>query len=374
MAFELPPLPYAYDALTPTIDVETMHVHHDLHHATYVKNANAALEGHGELAGRSGEDLLRSLDTVPAEIRVAVRNNVGGHVNHSFFWTCMGPGGGGGPTGELAEAIDSVFGSFESFKTTFNNGGATRFGSGCVWLVLNREGRLEVTSTPNQDTPVVGRRRAAARQRRVGARLLPHLPQPPAGVPGRVVERRRLGRRRPAVRSGEAVGSAGRRRRVLTPNSPTILAPLALRCGRGAPRSAPPAEWPHGLRTVGRGLGEVPVLLLLWREQVFDYVRHLWGGGTLRCGGRSSSGGCPTGGRRGRRTRRPIRGLTGGTVRPGPASGCRTSPCRSSAARGRGPRRTPSCTATRTSASSTAPPTPRSWWRRPSGWASKPSP
>jgi superoxide dismutase, Fe-Mn family len=154
MAFELPPLPYAYDALAPTIDVETMHVHHDLHHATYVKNADAAVEGRAELAGRSAEDLLRSLDTVPAEVRTAVRNNVGGHVNHSLFWTCMGPAGGGGPTGEVAEAIDSVFGSFESFKTTFNNGGATRFGSGWVWLVLNREGRLEVTSTPNQDTPI----------------------------------------------------------------------------------------------------------------------------------------------------------------------------------------------------------------------------
>jgi len=154
MAFELPSLPYAYDALAPTIDVETMHVHHDLHHATYVKNADAAVEGRAELAGRSAEDLLRSLDTVPAEVRTAVRNNVGGHVNHSLFWTCMGPAGGGGPTGEGAEAIDSVFGSFESFKTTFNNGGATRFGSGWVWLVLNREGRLEVTSTPNQDTPI----------------------------------------------------------------------------------------------------------------------------------------------------------------------------------------------------------------------------
>jgi Fe-Mn family superoxide dismutase len=131
-----------------------MHVHHDLHHATYVKNADAAVEGRAELAGRSAEDLLRSLDTVPAEVRTAVRNNVGGHVNHSLFWTCMGPAGGGGPTGEVAEAIDSVFGSFESFKTTFNNGGATRFGSGWVWLVLNREGRLEVTSTPNQDTPI----------------------------------------------------------------------------------------------------------------------------------------------------------------------------------------------------------------------------
>jgi Fe-Mn family superoxide dismutase len=154
MAFELPPLPYAYDALAPTIDVETMHIHHDLHHATYVNNANAAVEGRADLADRSGEDLLRSLDTVPDEVRTAVRNNVGGHVNHSLFWTCMGPGGGGAPTGEVAEAIDSVFGSFESFKTTFNNGGATRFGSGWVWLVLNREGRLEVMSTPNQDTPL----------------------------------------------------------------------------------------------------------------------------------------------------------------------------------------------------------------------------
>ena len=212
MAFELPDLTYAYDALAPTIDTETMHVHHDLHHATYVKNANAAVEGHAELADRSAEDLLRSLDTVPAEVRTAVRNNVGGHVNHSLFWTCMGPAGGGGPTGELAEAIDSVFGSFESFKTTFNDGGATRFGSGWVWLVLNREGRLEVTSTPNQDTPISRRRRDAAGQRRVGARLLPHLPQPPAGVPGRMVERRRLGRRRPAV--PRAPSADGDRRRV----------------------------------------------------------------------------------------------------------------------------------------------------------------
>jgi len=154
MAFELPDLTYAYDALAPTIDTETMHVHHDLHHATYVKNANAAVEGHADLASRSAEDLLRSLDTVPAEARDAVRNNVGGHLNHSLFWQFMGPAGGDGPTGGLAEAIDSVFGSLESFKTTFNDGGAKRFGSGWVWLVLNREGRLEVTSTPNQDSPL----------------------------------------------------------------------------------------------------------------------------------------------------------------------------------------------------------------------------
>jgi Fe-Mn family superoxide dismutase len=153
MAFELPPLPYAYDALAPTIDAETMHVHHDLHHATYVKNANAAVEGHPDLAARSAEDLLRTLDTVPAEAREAVRNNVGGHVNHSLFWQFMGPGGGA-PAGALSEAIDSVFGSLESFKTAFNDGGAKRFGSGWVWLVLNREGRLEVTSTPNQDSPL----------------------------------------------------------------------------------------------------------------------------------------------------------------------------------------------------------------------------
>jgi superoxide dismutase, Fe-Mn family len=154
MAFELPPLPYAYDALAPTIDAETMQVHHDLHHATYVKNANASVEGHADLADRSAEDLLRSLETVPAEARLAVRNNVGGHLNHSLFWQFMGPGGGGAPEGGLAEAIESVFGSFESFKTTFNDGGAKRFGSGWVWLVLNREGRLEVTSTANQDNPV----------------------------------------------------------------------------------------------------------------------------------------------------------------------------------------------------------------------------
>jgi superoxide dismutase, Fe-Mn family len=154
MAFELAPLPYAYDALAPTIDAETMHVHHDLHHATYVKNANAAVEGHADLANRTAEDLLRSLDTIPADARTAVRNNVGGHLNHALFWQFMGPGGGGSPVGELAEAIDSVFGSFDSFKTTFNDGGTKRFGSGWVWLVLNREGRLEVTSTANQDSPL----------------------------------------------------------------------------------------------------------------------------------------------------------------------------------------------------------------------------
>jgi Fe-Mn family superoxide dismutase len=154
MAFELPDLPYPHDALAPTIDAETMHLHHDLHHATYVQNANAAVEGIGDLSSRSAEDILRSLDRVPEEARPAVRNNVGGHLNHSLFWEFMGPGGGGRPGGALGEAIDSVFGSFESFTTTFNEGGTKRFGSGWVWLVLNREGRLEVTSTANQDNPI----------------------------------------------------------------------------------------------------------------------------------------------------------------------------------------------------------------------------
>jgi superoxide dismutase, Fe-Mn family len=154
MAFELPPLPYPYDALAPTIDEETMRLHHDLHHKAYITNANNALEGKGDLAGKSAEDLIRNLGAVPEDIRTVVRNNAGGHVNHTMFWDFMRPGGGGKPSGELANAIDSVFGDFDSFTTAFNDGGVKRFGSGWVWLVLNTSGRLEVVSTPNQDSPI----------------------------------------------------------------------------------------------------------------------------------------------------------------------------------------------------------------------------
>jgi Fe-Mn family superoxide dismutase len=153
MALELPPLPYAYDALASTIDAETMQIHHDLHHAAYVNNANAALKDHPDLESKSPEELLRNLDAVPEAIRGPVRNNVGGHVNHSLFWEVMGPNGGGEPTGPLGDAITSTFGSFDSFKTSFNDGGVKRFGSGWVWLVLSG-GKLEITSTPNQDNPI----------------------------------------------------------------------------------------------------------------------------------------------------------------------------------------------------------------------------
>jgi Fe-Mn family superoxide dismutase len=154
MAFEVPALPYAYEALEPYIDSETMHLHHDKHHQAYVTNLNAALEKHPELANRSAEDLIRNLSSVPEDIRTAVRNNGGGHVNHSMFWTIMKPGGGGEPTGAIGDAIKSTFGSFEDFKTKFNDAGVKRFGSGWVWLVRTGSGALEITSTANQDSPL----------------------------------------------------------------------------------------------------------------------------------------------------------------------------------------------------------------------------
>ncbi len=154
MAFELPALPYAYDALEPHIDARTMEIHHTKHHQGYVNNANAALEKHPELAGRSGEELLRDLASVPDDIRTAVRNNVGGHVNHSLFWTIMAPGAGGQPQGELATAIEAAFGSFDAFRDAFETAAKTRFGSGWAWLSRKADGGLVVTSTPNQDSPL----------------------------------------------------------------------------------------------------------------------------------------------------------------------------------------------------------------------------
>jgi Fe-Mn family superoxide dismutase len=152
-AIQLPPLPYAYEALEPHIDAKTMQFHHDKHHATYVKNLNAALAKHPELKGKSVEELLRKLDNVPQDIRNTVRNNGGGHVNHSMFWQIMKPKGGGEPTGNIASAINQNFGSFAAFKKQFNEAGAGRFGSGWVWLVRNKGGKLEVTTTANQDSP-----------------------------------------------------------------------------------------------------------------------------------------------------------------------------------------------------------------------------
>ncbi|MGG3941384.1 superoxide dismutase SodA [Peribacillus psychrosaccharolyticus] len=153
MAFELPQLPYAYDALEPHIDKETMNIHHTKHHNTYVTNLNAALEGNEELLSKSVEEIVANLDAVPEEKRTAVRNNGGGHANHSLFWTIISPNGGGQPTGKLAEAITSKFGSYDSFKEEFAKAATTRFGSGWAWLVVNN-GEIEITSTPNQDSPL----------------------------------------------------------------------------------------------------------------------------------------------------------------------------------------------------------------------------
>lgn len=155
MAFELPPLPYAEDALEPHIDARTMSIHHDKHHAGYTNNLNKALEGHDDLAGKSIEDLLGDLDSVPEGIRTAVRNNGGGYANHSLFWSIMGPDGGGSPSGALAEAINDAFGSFDAFKEAFSKAAGTRFGSGWAWLYVDGDGNLAVNSTPNQDTPLM---------------------------------------------------------------------------------------------------------------------------------------------------------------------------------------------------------------------------
>jgi len=155
MAFELPPLPYPASSLEPHIDAQTMEIHHDKHHAAYVNNLNKALEGQPGLAGKSIEELLQSLDSVPENIRTAVRNNGGGHANHTLFWTLLSGSGGGQPSGEVASAIDSAFGSFDQFKTQFAAAGVGRFGSGWAWLVAAPDGSLTITSTPNQDTPVM---------------------------------------------------------------------------------------------------------------------------------------------------------------------------------------------------------------------------
>jgi Fe-Mn family superoxide dismutase len=151
---ELPALPYAKDALEPHIDALTMEIHHGRHHATYVNNLNAALEGHDDLAAKSVEELISNLNEVPESIRTAVRNNGGGHANHSLFWQILSPNGGGEPTGELAAAINEKFGSFEKFKEQFADAAVKRFGSGWAWLVL-QNGQLAVTSTPNQDSPLM---------------------------------------------------------------------------------------------------------------------------------------------------------------------------------------------------------------------------
>jgi Fe-Mn family superoxide dismutase len=155
MPFEVPPLPYDYNALEPYIDEETMHLHHDKHHAAYVNNANTALEKYPDLQNKSAEELLRDLSSVPEDIRTAIRNNAGGHANHTMFWQTMGPNAGGEPTGAIADAINQTFGSFDAFKQQFNDAGTKRFGSGWVWLVRGAGGQLQIMSTPNQDSPLM---------------------------------------------------------------------------------------------------------------------------------------------------------------------------------------------------------------------------
>src|SRR5579872_1937536 len=152
MAFELPDLPYAYDALEPHIDAETMRIHHDLHHKAYVDNANAALAG-TDWEGQPLTQILTDIEIIPEEKRAAVRNNAGGHANHSLFWTIMSPDGGGAPSGEIAAAIDDAFGSFDALRSAVNDGGVKRFGSGWTWLVWDGTG-LSLYSTPNQDSPI----------------------------------------------------------------------------------------------------------------------------------------------------------------------------------------------------------------------------
>lgn len=154
MAYTLPELPYAYDALEPYIDVETMHLHHDKHHNTYVTNLNAALEKYPELAEKSVEELIAYMDEIPADIRTAVQNNGGGHANHTFFWEIMAPNAVGAPTGSLKDAIDETFGSFEDFKNEFKTAATGRFGSGWAWLVVDN-GKLAIMSTANQDSPLM---------------------------------------------------------------------------------------------------------------------------------------------------------------------------------------------------------------------------
>jgi len=155
MAHQLPPLPYDYTALEPHIDEQTMKIHHDRHHQAYINNLNTALEKAPELANKSVEDLIKDLSAVPEAIRTAVRNNGGGHANHTLFWEIMGPGGGGAPTGDLANAINQAFGGFDQFKQQVTQAGVTRFGSGWSWLSVEAGGGLKIESTPNQDSPLM---------------------------------------------------------------------------------------------------------------------------------------------------------------------------------------------------------------------------
>ena len=162
MAYELPKLPYDYSALEPHIDARTMEIHYSKHHQAYITNLNNAIKGKADLEEKSVEDLIRNLNSVPEDIRAAVRNNGGGHANHSFFWKIMGPKAGGEPKGKLADDIKSTFGSFDQFKEKLADAGVKRFGSGWAWLIKNSSGKLEIVSTANQDSPLMGKAIAGA--------------------------------------------------------------------------------------------------------------------------------------------------------------------------------------------------------------------
>jgi Fe-Mn family superoxide dismutase len=162
MAYELPKLPYDYNALEPHIDARTMEIHHTKHHQAYITNLNNAIKGKADLEKKSVQDLIGDLNSVPEDIRTAVRNNGGGHANHSFFWKIMGPKAGGEPKGKLADDIKSTFGGFDQFKEKFADAGVKRFGSGWAWLIKNKSGKLEIVSTANQDSPLMGKGIAGA--------------------------------------------------------------------------------------------------------------------------------------------------------------------------------------------------------------------
>ena len=214
MAYELPPLPYPKDALEPSFDAQTMEIHHDKHHAAYVTNLNKAIAGKADLEKKSIEQLIGSLASVPDDIRGAVRNNGGGHANHSMFWKLLGPKAGGAPTGALAAAITSAFGSFDALKEKIEAAGLARFGSGWAWLVVNG-GKLEVCldGQPGQSPHGQGdcrlRRQAGFRRRCLGTRLLFEISEPARGLFEGVLERDQLVRSRKELRGGKVVSGAG---------------------------------------------------------------------------------------------------------------------------------------------------------------------
>lgn len=209
MAYTLPKLSYAYDALEPHIDAATMEIHHTKHHQTYINNVNAALEG-TEYADLPVEELVKKLKSLPENLQGPVRNNGGGHANHSLFWTVMAPNAGGNPVGDVAKAIDKDLGGFDKFKDAFTKAALTRFGSGWAWLSVTPDKKVVVESTGNQDSPLMEGNTPHPRPGRVGTRVLPEVPEPPSGIHRRVLQRHRLERSRaPLPGSDRLIGVAG---------------------------------------------------------------------------------------------------------------------------------------------------------------------